>query len=810
MKFSSNRFGASPLLSTILGFLSILPQITSAERVLESRSLQTCMENSQFSATLLIVNLAADNGTLFVNVMGVSSLNTHIVAVAQVIAYGYTAIEQTIDPCSPSVNLPGLCPMTEGPLEMRSNVNELGPDLIKQIPPIAFTVPDIDVKVRIWIREKSTKKNLACVETPLSNRKTVDQKAVGWTTAMISGMGLVASAVTSGFGHSTTAAHVASNAISLFGFMQTQSMFGMSAVPLPPIVAAWTQNFDWSMGIIHINFVQRVLGWYLRATGGEVSHLLLNTDKLSIHITKKREVEQIPRNMLYAREMSQLSKRSNKDNYLGTERAVVKLSGIKRVSFRSKIEITNFFMTGMSFFVAFVVFVALGVAGFKWFSELAIRMKWIRGSKFQEFRLSWLNVLKGIMYRIVLIGFPQMMTLSLWEFTRNDSAGAMTLAVFFFITMSAVLGWGAFRVMMIAKRSIKLHQSPTYTLYSDPSNLNRWGFLYVQFRGDAYYFIAPFLIYVMTKALFIAVGQGIPNGQAIALLLIEFAYLVAVFKTKPWMDKRTNIFNLSIQSINFFNAIFLLIFTSVFKQPGIVTGVMGVIFFVVNASFALVLLILVLISSCYAIFSKDPERRFKPMVDDRTSFIKSGAGASSTELDALGVAARGESKSLRDLDEDASFSSPPIAKLQTEASGTHLPPSTAGSDRYNGPPSPHDPSAFFPSSRQDNTDYRGEDNYYNRPHQAVATNMPLLTAGGQPRAPSRGSDRSASPAPGYQGYNQRQNSPPRQPRQQYAPQQQYQQQQGGYGGYGQQQQQGGYYPQQQQQQQQGGYNQGYY
>ena len=68
---------------------------------------------------------------------------------------------------------------------------------------------------------------------------------------------------------------------------------------------------------------------------------------------------------------------------------------------------------------------------------------------------------------------------------------------------------------------------------------------------------------------------------------------------------------------------------------------MGVIFFVYNAAFALVLLILVLVATAYAIFSKNPDTRYQPMRDDRGSFIKSQTQLN-TELDALGVTARGD------------------------------------------------------------------------------------------------------------------------------------------------------------------------
>lgn len=160
-----------------------------------------------------------------------------------------------------------------------------------------------------------------------------------------------------------------------------------------------------------------------------------------------------------------------------------------------------------------------------------------------------------------------MATLCLWELTVKDSSGAIVLAVFFFITMTGVLGWGAFKVLKLAQRSVALHKNPAYILYSDPKALNRWGFLYVMYRGDAYYYVVPFLGYILVKAMLVAFSQSNGTIQAIGLLLLDFGYMVAAFMLKPWMDKRVNIFNLSIACLNFFNSILLLFFTGAFRQP---------------------------------------------------------------------------------------------------------------------------------------------------------------------------------------------------------------------------------------------------
>src|SRR5271170_1761607 len=234
-----------------------------------------------------------------------------------------------------------------------------------------------------------------------------------------------------------------------------------------------------------------------------------------------------------------------------------------------------------------------------------------------------------------------MCVLCLWELVERDSSAEVILGLIVFISMTGALGWAALKVIRLAKRSVTMHKNPAYMLYSDPTCLNKWGFLYVQYRATAYYFVLPVLGYILVKAIFIAFCQSVPVVQAIGLVIIEATALIAVSILRPWMDKKTNIFNTSIAAINFVNVIFLLLFTGVFGQPAIVTGVMGVLFALYNVIFAFILLVLVLIASVYAIASKNPDTRYQPMRDDRGSFIKSQS-ALPTELEALSATARGD------------------------------------------------------------------------------------------------------------------------------------------------------------------------
>ncbi|EAQ92408.1 hypothetical protein CHGG_00643 [Chaetomium globosum CBS 148.51] len=708
-----------------LASLAAFASPVASEYILQSNSLNACQENSGFTASLFKVVFTPNNHTANVDIVAVSSVQGSVIFDVSISAYGYEIIKRKVDPCD--AGLAGLCPMTAGKIPLNFNLN-VGEEALGQIPSIAYTFPDLDAKVKVFINMTDgaeAGKSVACVEADISNGKTVDLLGVKWATAIVAGLALVSSAIVSGLGHQNAAAHVAANALSLFGYFQAQAMLGLTGVPLPPIVMSWTQDFQWSMGIIHVSFMQDIFTWYQRATGGTPSTIFDSLTTVSVQVEKravefgmglaKRSLAMMPRTI--SEPMSAIMKRELiKRGNIQTSSGSYIVYGIQRAAFRAGIESTNLFMTGLIFFCLLVIITCASVAAFKGMLEVAAKKKWIPGDKFLEFRNGWLTVLKGILFRLTLIGFPQMTILCLWEFTQKDSAAEVVLAVFFLLGMGVTLGWAASKVIMIARRSVMMHHNPAYILFSDPQALNKWGFLYVQFRASAYYFIVPVLGYALVKAMFVAFAQDKGTVQAVGFILIEAAALIAASVLRPWMDKKTNSFNIAICAMNFVNSIFLLIFTEVFNQPPLVTGVVGLVLWIANAVFALILLLMLIVSTIFVFFRENPDGRYQIMADDRTSFMKSQTHLTqTTELDALAATARGDKSGFKnglDLDDDAESITSDSMRHKAE----HL-----------GVPSANNSVAGF-----------------NRPHSPASPAMPLFPAD-TPRSPPRYNDRPASP-----------------------------------------------------------------
>src|SRR5271163_4138417 len=106
----------------ILSLLSILSLVSftpfaSAIRLIESKSLNPCQDNSNFTASLFNVVFTPANRSLAFDVVGVSSIQGNVTALLQVIAYGFTALNQTLDPCTDGLG--GLCPMSTGQINIQ-------------------------------------------------------------------------------------------------------------------------------------------------------------------------------------------------------------------------------------------------------------------------------------------------------------------------------------------------------------------------------------------------------------------------------------------------------------------------------------------------------------------------------------------------------------------------------------------------------------------------------------------------------------------------------------------------------------------
>lgn len=479
-------------------------------------------------------------------------------------------------------------------------------------------MPDLDATIVIYVKNETTGGNIACLSADLSNGHTVDQPAVAWVLAVIAGLGLGGSALAFMRGHLNTATHISFFSLALLELMQSQATIGLSSVNLPPIAQSWTQMFQWSLGILHVGFLQTLCTWYLRATGGTPSDIMTEAKSVSV-ITQKRslidENTHISTNLL---KRATTSMSSTTTTSTGTE---ITLKGIRRMAYRARIEPTNIFMTSYSVFVFFGCILVLVVLAFKFIcqalgksNKLPDRLRFVAaGLK---------STTRGILLRFITLVTPSAAVFCFWEFTRLDSAGELVLAISWWVGITICLVWTAATAMFHIQKSRRSGISASYVLYSGLDKLSRkLSFLHVHYTANTYYFFAIAHLYTQAKGIVTGVSQPAPKTQAVIILVIDCIMLGLVIWLRPYMDKSMNRFGLATAIFGFLNSICLLFFSEIFTGPKMMNSVIGVLFCLYNAIYMLVLVIFLIMSLVYAFVLKDPERRFQRVSDNRDSFI---------------------------------------------------------------------------------------------------------------------------------------------------------------------------------------------
>lgn len=632
--------------------LSLLAVCTvQAEKLIETSALLPCQESTQFSANKFDVTFYPDTSQVVLNVEISSAIDGNFSIDAEVRVYGIKAFSETISGCDISKTI---CPISPGRFDVQTNIT-VPEKYVEKIPGIAYTFPDIDavVQAKVYYVDASgnrqNKSSVACVVAQLSNGKTVQHGYVSWILFGIIMCGVVVSGFASLAGHRATAGHIISNTISLFSYFQATAIIGMMAVAkMPPIAEAWVQNFEWTMGIISVKFMQNAVSWYVRATGGTVTTVLANKDQIAIAVYK-RAVDAL--NYFLTPKSTGLQRRSeivlDSNTTTTNERdpdllgKTLVLQGIERVSYLANIEISNLFTTGAAFFIFIGIAIVLLLLIAKGVLELLVRTNTLKNNSFNDYRVNYRSYTKGTLFRYFFVGFTQLSLLCLWEFTTRESVATVVIACVMFAILLISLSVAATKVITLGYKSKAMFNNPASILYGNPEVFQRWGFLYYQYNSSAYYFLILDLAYNFSKSAVISLGQKNGKAQSIVFFIIEIIYFIILCVVRPYMNKRTNGYNIAISVFSIVNAILYMFFSQLFgEKVAVATAIIGVVYFILNAILCFVYLILMIVACLLAVFHPHPDTRYQPVTDDRNMFMPDVADEKEgTELDDMRKAA---------------------------------------------------------------------------------------------------------------------------------------------------------------------------
>jgi hypothetical protein len=172
-------------------------------------------------------------------------------------------------------------------------------------------------------------------------------------------------------------------------------VLGMTAVRFPPIARAWSQNFQWSMGVIRLDIIEHFATWFLKSTGGNPTSVLTSKAMTTIGIQK----------------------RTNSGTYDALNVENVNLSGIGRVSYLASIELSNFFLTCYIWFIVATIISALLICTIRnCFYILEKRGKPVTD---KEKKFPWSLYQKGLLFQLVCSS-NRFLTTNLMEISRSS------------------------------------------------------------------------------------------------------------------------------------------------------------------------------------------------------------------------------------------------------------------------------------------------------------------------------------------------------------------------------------------------------
>jgi hypothetical protein len=103
------------------------------------------MKDSKFSASLFNVSFTPDTSTLHISINGVSDIYGNVTASLEIIAYGFKALKEDLNPCEMGEGFKGMCPMQQGLIQLESHI-PIEKDVADSIPRMAPS----------WLRVGST------------------------------------------------------------------------------------------------------------------------------------------------------------------------------------------------------------------------------------------------------------------------------------------------------------------------------------------------------------------------------------------------------------------------------------------------------------------------------------------------------------------------------------------------------------------------------------------------------------------------------------------------------------------------------
>lgn len=475
---------------------------------------------------------------------------------------------------------------------------EIPSEYVSKVPSIAFSVPDLDGNAKMILKAKDGSQ-VACIDSGISNGKTVELPAVSYVAGAIAAGALVASLVSAGVsGGSPGSTSPSPGFFEVMWWFQGIAMNGMHSVNYPSVYRSFTRNFAFSTGIIPIASMQHSIDSFRKATGGNLTNA--NYDYLQNatlvfpdNSTAQTNSDIFKRAVLVARD-------EGGGNKLDAD-------GISAFVEQYSVPEENTFMTVLLVFAIVVAAIVVGILLFK-----VILEAWSLWGKFPKslatFRKEYWRVMGQTIVNMILLLYGVWTLYCIFQFTHGDSWGAKLLAGVVLGVFTAILGFYIWKIASVTSKIKKLHGSAE-GLYNDKPTWKKYHIFYENYKAGYWWLFIPFIVYMFAKGCILAAGTGHGLVQSAGQLIVEGLMLILLLWSRPYNRKSGNWINIIIQVVRVLSVICILVFVQELGIAQTTSTITGVVLIVVQSVLTGVLAILILVNAIINCCKENPHRK---------------------------------------------------------------------------------------------------------------------------------------------------------------------------------------------------------
>lgn len=469
--------------------------------------------------------------------------------------------------------------------------------------------------------------DLACIQSDVTNGKTVESPAVSYVAVGIAGAALLVSGFAAAGSAGTTGGHSPSpNFGDVFGWFQSMAVNGMMSVNYPPIYRSFSKNFAFSGGLIPWTSMQTAIDNFRQATGGNLTddsvpylrNATLAYDSGSTSgsgIVTKRTFDFVFEPHLSSRDTAVSVNGTQAGN--GTTTATNSTADANKVTHivhgiegyveQLTIPQANTFMTVLLIFAIVIAAIAVGILLFK-----VILEAWALFASFPKkltsFRKRYWGLLGRTITNLILLLYGVWTLYCVYQFTNGDSWAAKLLAGSTLAIFTALLGGFTFRIWQVAHRFKKM-EGDTGPLYEDKETWRKYSLFYDNYKRGYWWLFMPAIVYMFAKGCVIAGGDHHGLTQTAGQLIIESLMFILVLGLRPFATTAGNWINIIIQLVRVLSVVCILVFVEELGIAQSTKTITGVVLIAVQSVLTVLLGILIAVNAIIVCVRENPHRK---------------------------------------------------------------------------------------------------------------------------------------------------------------------------------------------------------